>query len=316
GWEDYFTKGYIPYGDTHERTAKTLEYAYDDFCAYQLAKSVGNRFYEQVFARQIYNYRHVFDLEVNFVRRRRADGTWRADFDAVERGGAFAEANRCQCTCSVMHDVIGLSGLIGGEARFNAKLDSFFTMEQRINCGTYGKEIHEMKEMLLANMGQYAHGNQPTQHVPYLYTFSGQPWKTQERVRRVMAELYNATEKGYPGDEDQGQMSSWYVLSALGLYSVCPGTDQYVIGSPVFERATITLEDGKRFTVRAVNNGPENVYIRSARLNGEVYDKNYLTYSDIVAGGELELIMDSTPNYERGTAEESRPFSLTKKRIN
>lgn len=311
GWKEYFTKGYIPYGDIHESTAKTLEYAYDDFCAYQLARACGNQFYESIFARQMYNYRHVFDPQVNFVRGRLADGSWLSPFDPVTWGGPFTEANAWQYTWSVMHDINGLVNLIGGVDRFNAKLDSFFTMEQRIDYGTYKREIHEMREMLLAGMGQYAHGNQPTQHVPYLYCYTGQPWKTQRLVRQVMAKLYNATPQGYPGDEDQGQMSSWYVLSAMGIYSVCPGTDQYVLGSPVFEKATIHLENGKQFVVYARNNGPENVYIRAAWLNGQPYDRNYLHYSDIMQGGELVFDMGAEPNTQRGTDESARPFSLS-----
>jgi len=311
GWEIYFTKGYIPYGDIHESTAKTLEYAYDDFCAYQLAKLTGNKFYEEVYARQMYNYKNVFDTQAGFVRGRLENGEWLADFDPVEWGGPFTEANAWQYTWSVLHDVNGLINLMGGQERFNAKLDSFFTMDQTIKYGSYKQEIHEMKEMLLAKMGQYAHGNQPTQHVSYLYNFSGEPWKAQQRVRMVTSQLYNATEKGYPGDEDQGQMSSWYVLSALGFYSVCPGTDQYVIGSPVFQQATITLENGKQFTIHAKDNNSTNVYIQSAKLNGKLYDKNFITYQDIIAGGELEFQMSDQPNYSRGVAKESRPFSLS-----
>ena len=312
GWEDYFIKGYIPYGDIHESTAKTLEYAYDDFCAYQLAKLTGNTFYENVFARQMYNYKNVFDQNVNFVRGRLADGNWLPDFDPVEWGGPFTEANAWQYTWSVLHDINGLIDLIGGEERFNTKLDSFFTMEQTIKYGSYKQEIHEMREMLLAKMGQYAHGNQPTQHVAYLYNYSGQPWKSQKQVRLVMSNLYNATERGYPGDEDQGQMSSWYVLSALGIYSVCPGTDEYVIGSPLFEKATITLENGKRFVIQAKNNNAENVYIQSAHLNGKLYDKNFIKYEDIMNGGELKFVMGETPKMNRGVSKEARPFSLSK----
>jgi predicted alpha-1,2-mannosidase len=311
GWKDYFTKGYIPYDPIHESTAKTLEYAYDDFCAYQLAKMTDNKFYEEIFARQMYNYRNVFDERVNFVRGRLSNGEWLPDFDPVEWGGPFTEANSWQYTWSVFHDINGLINLIGGEDRFNAKLDSFFTMAQDIKYGTYKQEIHEMREMLLAKMGQYAHGNQPTQHTAYLYNFSGQPWKSQRQVRMVTSRLYNATEKGYPGDEDQGAMSSWYVLSALGFYSVCPGTDEYVIGSPVFRKASITLEDGKVFTVVAKNNSPENVYIQSATLNGEAYDKNFIRYSDIANGGELVFEMGPEPNKTRGIDPSSRPFSLS-----
>lgn len=312
GWKDYFTKGYIPYSeDLHESTAKTLEYAYDDFCAYQLANLTGNEFYKNVYGRQMYNYRNVFDPAVNFVRGRLPNGDWMPNFDPVEWGGAFTEANAWQYTWSVLHDINGLINLVGDEQRFNAKLDSFFTMEQTIKYGSYKQEIHEMREMLLAKMGQYAHGNQPTQHVSYLYNFSGQPWKAQKQVRMVSSQLYNATERGYPGDEDQGQMSSWYVLSALGIYSVCPGTDQYVIGSPVFQKATITLENGKRFVVHAKNNNTENVYIQNAKLNGMNYDKNFITYKDILNGGELEFEMGDKPNYTRGVAKEARPFSLS-----
>lgn len=312
GWEDYFTKGYIPYSeDNHESTAKTLEYAYDDFCAYQLADLTGNEFYKNVYARQMYNYRNVFDPAVNFVRGRLPNGDWIPNFDPVEWGGAFTEANAWQYTWSVLHDINGLINLVGDEKRFNAKLDSFFTMEQTIKYGSYKQEIHEMREMLLAKMGQYAHGNQPTQHVSYLYNFSGQPWKSQKQVRMVTSQLYNATERGYPGDEDQGQMSSWYVLSALGIYSVCPGTDQYVIGSPVFQKATITLENGKRFVINAKQNNAKNVYIQTARLNGVIYDKNFITYKDISEGGELNFEMGDAPNYNRGVAQDSKPFSLS-----
>lgn len=311
GWKAYFTKGYIPYGDIHESTAKTLEYAYDDFCAYQLAKATGNKFYENIFARQMYNYKNVFDPEVNFMRGRLDSGQWREPFDPVEWGGPFTEANAWQYTWSVMHDVNGLINLIGGVDKFNAKLDTFFTMEQRVNYGSYKQEIHEMREMLLSKMGQYAHGNQPTQHVPYLYNFSGQPWKAQKYARMVTSRLYNATEKGYPGDEDQGQMSSWYVLSAMGIYSVCPGTDEYVFGSPVFKKVTISLDNGKTFTIKADNNSPQHIYIQSAALNGAVYDKNFIRYEDLLKGGELHFVMGDKPNYERGISMVSRPFSLS-----
>ena len=245
------------------------------------------------------------------MRGRLANGEWMPDFDPVEWGGAFTEANAWQYTWSVMYDINGLINLIGGVDRFNAKLDSLFTMEQTIKYGSYKQEIHEMREMLLAKMGQYAHGNQPVQHVAYLYNFSGQPWKSQERTRKVMSQLYNASEKGFPGDEDQGGMSSWYVLSALGIYSVCPGTDQYVFGSPVFEKATVKLENGKEFVVIAKNNSPENIYIQSARLNGIPYDRNFIRYEDIIQGGKLEFVMGASPNVNRGVSKEARPFSLS-----
>ncbi|PST82022.1 alpha-mannosidase [Pedobacter yulinensis] len=311
GWKEYFTLGYIAHPEVPEATAKTLEYAYDDFCAWNLARMSGNKFYESVFARQMYNYRQVFDTETGFVRGRKMNGEWQENFDPVEWGGPFAEGNAWQYTWSVFHDIQGLKELMGGNEKFLARLDSFFTRASDFKVGTYGKEIHEMKEMVLAGMGQYAHGNQPVQHVAYLYNYAGQPWKTQERVRKIMDQLYNATEKGFPGDEDQGQMSSWYVLSALGLYSVSPGTDQYVIGSPVFQKASIRLENGKTFTVDAQNNSKENVYIESAVLNGKEHTRNWLSYEEIMNGGTLELKMSASPNTTRGTAPADQPFSLT-----
>lgn len=312
GHEFYFELGYIPQDKVHESAAKTLEYAYDDFCAYNLAKLTGNKFYQNIFARQMYNYKNVFDTTVGFVRGRKSNGEWLPYFDPIEWGGAFTEGNPWQWNWSVFHDIKGLMKLMGGEKAFNEKLDSLFHGSNAVKYGSYKKEIHEMKEMVLGNMGQYAHGNQPVQHASYLYNFSGQPWKTQKQVREVLARLYNATENGYPGDEDQGQMSSWYVISALGLYSVCPGTDEYVIGSPVFQKATVTLENGKKFSVEAVNNSKENVYIQSATLNGQPYTLNFIRYVDINNGGTLRLVMGSQPNRERGTKEEDKPFSLSK----
>ena len=312
GWKDYFTKGFVPLGDVHESTAKTLEYAYDDFCAYNLAKAIGNKYYENIFAKQMMNYKNVYDPTVGFMRGKLSNGNWIPNFDPVEWGGAFTEGNSWQYTWSVFHDPKGLINLMGGEDKFNAKLDTFFNIQPVIvNYGSYKQEIHEMKEMLLAKMGQYAHGNQPVQHVPYLYTYSGLPWKTQRQVRMVTSQLYNATEKGYPGDEDQGQMSSWYVLSAMGIYSVCPGTDQYVIGSPVFKKVTISLDNGKKFVIQADNNSATNVYIQSAKLNGKDFDQNFITYKDIISGGVLHFTMSDKPNKKRGIKNEDKPFSLT-----
>ncbi|GHE35749.1 alpha-1 2-mannosidase [Sphingobacterium griseoflavum] len=311
GWEDYFTKGYVPYGGkVHETTAKTLEYAYNDFCGYQLAKAIGNDYYANIFKRQMFNYRHVWDSKVGFMRGRLADGSWRPDFDPIEWGGPFTEGNSWQYTWSVFHDLGALGNMLGGADKFVAKLDTFFTMHSDFKVGSYGTEIHEMTEMVLANMGQYAHGNQPVQHVAYAYNYAGEPWKTQERVRKIMSQLYNATPKGFPGDEDQGGMSSWYVLSALGLYSVCPGTTEYNIGSPVFEKATIHLENGKKFVIEAENNSAANVYIESASINGKSLDKNYIDIQDILEGGTLKYKMSNRPNTNRGRTKEASPFTI------
>ena len=310
-WKDYYQLGYIPYPESMGSTAQTLEYCYDDFCAYQLAKMTGNKFYEEVFARQIYNYKNVYDPSVGFMRGRKLDGSW-ADFDAFEWGGPYCEGNAWHYNWSVFHDVQGLIDLTGGDERFVAKIDSVFALPGIVKYGTYGTKIHEMLEMELAKMGQYAQGNQPIQHMIYLYSYAGQPWKTQYWIRQVMDRLYNSSENGYPGDEDQGGMSSWYVLSALGIYSVCPGTDEYVLGSPKFRKATITMEDGKKFVIEAKGNSKDNVYIQNATLNGKRHTRNYIHYSDIVNGGVLELQMGNQPEKTRGTAKEDRPFSLRK----
>ena len=311
GFREYFDLGFVPYPQYHESTAKTLEYSYDDFCAYQLARSTGNDFYRNVFERQMMNYRNVFDTTTRFMRGRMKNGEWLPDFDPIEWGGPFTEGNAWQYTWSVFHDIQGLINLMGGEKNFGSKLDSLFTIPPDYKVGTYGTTIHEMTEMVLANMGQYAHGNQPVQHAAYLYNYIRQPWKSQKQVREVMKRLYNATENGFPGDEDQGQTSSWYVLSALGIYSVCPGTDQYVIGSPLFKKATITLENGKKFVIEAKNNSDRHVYIRSATLNGKAHTHNWITYKDIIEGGTLQFEMADTPWKARGIEDADKPFSVS-----
>lgn len=312
GWKEYFQLGYVPYPESMGSVSQTLEYAYDDFCGYQLAKMSGNRFYQDVFARQIYNYRNVFDPLTGFMRGRLHDGRWVEPFDPYVWGGPYCESNAWHYTWSVFHDVQGLINLYGGDEAFTAKMDSVFTVSNRIEPGTYGSVIHEMKEMELAGMGQYAHGNQPIQHLIYLYSYAGQPWKTQYWARRITEKLYNSSERGYPGDEDQGGMSSWYVLSALGIYSVCPGTDEYVIGSPVFEKATITLENGKTFVIEARSNSKTNVYIQSATLNGNPLTRNYIRYGELANGGVMRFEMGDKPNTTRATGKEAAPFSLSK----
>ncbi|NII26079.1 glycoside hydrolase family 92 protein [Pseudoflavitalea sp. X16] len=311
GWKEYYQLGYVPYPEYGEATAKTLEYAYDDFCGYQLANEVKAPFYAGIFAKQMYNYRNVFDSTTGFMRGRNSKGQWLADFDPTEWGGPYTEGCAWHWVWSVFHDVQGLINLLGGEQHFTAKLDSVFTRPNTFKVGTYGRPIHEMTEMAMANMGQYAHGNQPIQHMIYLYNYAGEPWKAQYHAREVMRRLYNATEDGYPGDEDQGQTSSWYVLSALGFYSVCPGTDQYVLGSPLFQKVTITLENGKQLTIKANGNSGENVYIQQATLNGVPYTKNYITHADILNGGVWEFTMGNNPNTARGISHTDKPFSLS-----
>lgn len=311
GWKDYFIYGYVSYPDYREATAKTLEYCYDDWCAMQFAKMTGQPFYEKLFAKQIFNYRNVYDPSVGFMRGRQKDGSWYPDFDPTEWGGPFTEGSAWHYLWSVFHDVQGLIDLTGGDRAFVAKLDSVFSVPNTFKVGTYNRVIHEMAEMEMINMGQYAHGNQPIQHMIYLYNYAGQPWKTQKWARKVMADLYSSTPDGYPGDEDQGQTSSWYVISAMGLYSVCPGTTEYVIGSPVFPKMTIQLENGKKLIIEAENNNAENVYIQSASFDGKPFTKNYLQYEDLMNGGTIRYQMGNTPALNRGVSKEDRPFSIT-----
>ncbi|GAB6121958.1 GH92 family glycosyl hydrolase [Dysgonomonas termitidis] len=312
-WKEYFQLGYVPYPESSGSTAQTLEYAYDDWCGYELARMTGNRFYMDVFERQMYNYRNVFDPTVGFMRGKDKDGKWQEPFDPFVWGGPYCEGNAWHYTWSVFHDVQGLIDMFGGPDKMTAKMDSVFTVPNIIKPGTYGGVIHEMREMELAGMGQYAQGNQPIQHMIYMYSYAGQPWKTQYWARRIMNDLYNHTERGYPGDEDQGGMASWYVLSALGIYAVCPGTDEYVLGSPLFKKATITMEDGKKFVIEASSNSKDNVYVQSVTLNGSPLSKNYITYKDIVNGGTIKYEMGSQPNKSRGTGKDAVPFSLSKK---
>lgn len=312
GWKDYFTLGYIPYPEGGlGATAKTLEYAYDDFCAYQLARETHNSLYEEVFARQMYNYRNVFDTVSRFVRGRRLDGSWDKDFNPYEWGGPFVEGNAWHYTWSVFQDVQGLIDLMGGDKAFSAKLDAVFTAPDSVAVGTYRDTIHEMREMVTAGMGQYAQGNEPIEHMIYLYDYAGAPWKTQIHIREAMRHLYNETENGYPGDEDEGQLSSWYVLGAMGLYSVCPGTDQYVIGSPLFKKITLHLENGRKFIIQADDNSDTHVYISKAWLNGKPYGHNWITYQDLTRGGTLEFQMADHPAFQRGVQPADRPFSLS-----
>ena len=311
GVKEYQELGYVPTQNYGEATAKTLEYCYDDFCAMQVAKLMGDKANEEFFKKTIFNYKNVYDASTRFMRGRLKDGSWMPGFDPESWGGAFIEGCAWHYHWSVFHDVQGLMNLMGGDKNFNAKLDSVFTVPNTFKVGTYGHEIHEMTEMAMINMGQYAHGNQPIQHMPFLYTYSGQPWKTQQWARTIMDKLYNSGPDGYCGDEDQGQMSSWYVISAMGLYSVCPGTDQYVIGSPVFPKMKIHLENGKTITITANNNSTKSPYIQSATLNGKAFTRNWISYSDLMKGAVIQYEMSDQPNTSRGIGREDRPFSVS-----
>lgn len=307
GFKSYDKSGYVAFEETSDSTAKTLEYAYDDFCASVLARAAGRNAEADAFQKNAMNYTNVFDTATRFARGRKANGDWCEPFDPIEWGGAFVEGNAWQWTWSVMHDVPGLIQLMGGDAAFTGKLDTLLSMGSAVNTGTYHTMIHEMWEMVAQNMGQYAHCNEPCHHVLYLYNYAGQPWKTQFRVRQVMNQLYQSTPDGLCGDEDTGQTSAWYVLSALGIYPVCPGDPNYAIGSPLFKQATISRPHQQPFVISAPNNGPQRPYIHAATLNGQPWNKVYLSHEKIAQGGKIEFDMVSAPDYKWGVSPENRP---------
>ncbi|MDF7815000.1 GH92 family glycosyl hydrolase [Hymenobacter sp. YC55] len=313
GVEYYNKLGYVPYDvKINENAARTLEYAYDDFTIYQLAKALNKPKKEiDLYAKRSQNYRNLFDKESGLMRGKNQDGKFQKPFSPFKWGDAFTEGNSLHYTWSVFHDIQGLMNLMGGKKKFVATLDTVFKLPPVFDDSYYGGTIHEIREMQIANMGNYAHGNQPIQHMPYLYNYAGQPWKTQYWVREVMNRLYLPTSDGYCGDEDNGQTSAWYVFSALGFYPVCPGTDQYVLGAPLFPKATLHLPSGKDIVLNASNNSSENRYVNQLTVNGKVYDKNYLTHEELLKGATLDFDMAATPNKTRGTKPDAAPFSVS-----
>lgn len=315
GHEYYNELGYVPYDvKINENAARTLEYAYADFCIWELAKSLKRPEGEiALFAKRNQNYRNLFDHETKLMRGKNKAGDFQKPFNPYKWGDAFTEGNSWHYTWSVFHDINGLSKLMGGNAAFAQKLDSVFILPPVFDESYYGFVIHEIREMQIMNMGQYAHGNQPIQHMPYLYNYAGQPWKSQYWIRQIMDKLYQPTPDGYCGDEDNGQTSAWYVFSALGFYPVCPGTTQYVIGSPLFKKMTMTFENGKKLTINAPNNGTQQVYVDQVTLNGKLHNLNYLEHHTLQQGGILDFKMSAQPNQTRGTQASSFPYSFSGK---
>ena len=314
GYKYYNELGYVPYDvGIRDNASRTLEYAYDDWCIYQMGRKLGRPKEElELYRQRSLNYKKTFNKDFNMMSGRNKDGTFPSNFKPESWWDAFTEGNSWHYTWSVFHDVQGLVGLMGGEEPFVRKLDSVFTMPPTFGNNEKPKElVHEMREMQVVNMGQYAHGNQPIQHMIYLYNYAGQPWKAQYWVRETMDKLYEATADGYCGDEDNGQTSAWFVLSSMGFYSVCPGANEYVLGSPLFKKVSIKLENGNKIVIKAPNNDPKNRYIKSLKLNGKTYSKNYLDHEDLVKGATLNFTMSSEPNKKRGTKKSSYPYSLS-----
>ncbi|MEA5141919.1 GH92 family glycosyl hydrolase [Arcicella rigui] len=314
GVKYYNQLGYVPYDvKINENAARTLEYAYDDFCISELAKAL-KRPQEEIdrFAKRSQNYKNLFDPSTKLMRGKNQDGTFQTPFNPFKWGDAFTEGNSWHYTWSVFHDINGLSNLMGGSKGFSKMLDSVFVVPPVFDDSYYGFVIHEIREMQIMNMGNYAHGNQPIQHMIYLYNYAGEPWKTQYWIREVMNKMYQPTPDGYCGDEDNGQTSAWYVFSALGFYPVTPATDQYVLGTPLFKKVTLSLENGKKITINAPENNEQNKYIQSVKFNGASYSKNWLSHKKLTEGATIDFKMSISPNKQRGVNPADFPFSFSK----
>ena len=313
GHEYYNKLGYVPYDvKINENAARTLEYAYNDWCIYQIAKDLGRPKKElDLYAKRAMNYKNLFDKETKLMRGKNKDGNFMTPFSPLKWGDAFTEGNSWHYTWSVFHDPQGLIDLMGGRKEFITMLDSVFAVPPVFDDSYYGQVIHEIREMQIMNMGNYAHGNQPIQHMIYLYNYAGEPWKAQYWLRQVMDRMYTPTPDGYCGDEDNGQTSAWYVFSALGFYPVAPGTTQYVLGAPLFKKATLHFENGKSLVVNAPENSDKNIYIESMSFNGKNYTKNYLEHFELLKGGVLDIKMGDEPNMNRGVSPEDFPYSFS-----
>ena len=313
GWEYYDSLGFVPCNvGINENAARTLEYAYDDWCIYTFGKALGKSEEELApYAKAALNYRKLYDPEYKLMVGKNLDGTFERPFSPLKWGGNFTEGNSLHYTWSVFHDPQGLIDLMGGDNEYVSMLDSIFTIPPLFDDSYYGRPIHEIREMQVMNMGNYAHGNQPIQHMLYMYDWAGQPWKAQQHVREVMDKFYNSNFDGYCGDEDNGQTSAWYVFSALGFYPVCPSSDEYAIGTPLFKKVTVNLPNGKNILLEAPENSCENFYIDGIKLDGKSWSKNYFKHEDLSDGARITYSMSPTPNTSRGTAPEDRPYSFS-----
>ena len=318
GFEYYNKLGYVPYDvNINENVARTLEYAYDDWCIYRLGKAMGkSKKALEPFKKRAMNYRNVFDPTVKMMRGRLKNGQFQSPFSPYKWGDAFTEGNSWHWTWCVFHDPNGLINLMGGREMFNRMMDSVFVVPPIFDDSYYGQVIHEIREMQVMDMGNYAHGNQPIQHMPYLYDWSGQPWKAQWHIRDIMDKLYNANPDGYCGDEDNGQTSAWFVFSALGFYPVCPGSGEYAIGTPYFKHVVLHMPEGKTVTIDAPKCSEVNRYIDAMTVNGLSWNVNYLKLSDLKKGGKIVFNMSSQPNISRGITAEAAPYSMSALNVN
>jgi len=306
GLDQYMKYGFVPIDLENEGASKTLEYAYDDWTIAQMAIALGKDAEYSSFIKRAENYKHIFEDASLFMRARNSDGSFRKPFEPLyaQYGGDYTEGNAWQYSWYVPHDVQGLIDLMGGEELFVKRLDSLFVIEG-------DEEKLGDVEDIAGLIGQYAHGNEPSQHIAYLYNYAGKPWKTQERIHQIMNNLFDNSPYGICGNEDCGQMSAWYIFSSMGFYPVCPGSLEYVIGSPCITAATLNLENGNVFKMKAIDLDEENIYIQSATLNGNLLDRSFIRHEEIMSGGELIFMMGAMPNKQWATGEGARPYSMS-----
>jgi predicted alpha-1,2-mannosidase len=301
--------GYVPYDKISTAASNTLEYSYDDWTIWNTARLAGNDAVAKEFAPRALYYRNVFDLDLGFCRPKYKDGSFKKDFDIMQTvGEGFIEGNSLNFTFHVPQDVYGAMTLMGGEKKFISALDELFYNDLPEYAYADNEDI--TKDCLI---GGYVHGNEPSHHIPYLYAWTSQPWKTQYWMREIINRMYRPEIRGLGGNDDCGQMSAWYIFGVLGFYPVCPGSDQYVIGAPFFKEVSIQLPNGKSLTVKAPKVSDKNRYVKKVLLNGKEYSKLYLTHADLLAGGVLEFDMASKPNKARGQKPADKPYSMTGK---
>lgn len=303
---DYYIKyGFIPSNIKKESISCLLEFAYDDWCIARMAQEMGKEDVYRKYIERSQNYINVFDGSTKFFRGKRMDGNWETSFNPFEVGRSYTEATAWQYRFSVPYDVNGMVQLFGGKEKFITALDSIFIADPN---------VHGDLADITGLIGQYAHGNEPSHHIAYLYDYVGQPWKTQEMTRHLLDEMYQPTPGGISGNEDCGQMSAWYILSGLGIYSVCPGSNEFALTTPLFEKAVLKLANGKRLTLLA-NDPKKNIYIHKVELNGKQIDTNFITYAQLMEGGELRFTLSDKPDKSRGISEEASPYSYTKEKV-
>ncbi|MBR5563813.1 MAG: GH92 family glycosyl hydrolase [Bacteroidales bacterium] len=311
GLGEYMELGYVPMDKVSTAASTTLEYAYDDWTIYSAAKKAGREDIAQEYMKRALYYRNIYDRELGFARPRYSDGSFKKDFDVLQtHGEGFIEGNSWNFSFHVPFDVNGLMTLMGGEKVFVKRLDDLFGMH-------LPEEYYAANEDITIDclVGGYVHGNEPSHHVPYLYAWTSQPWKTQYWLRDIMNRMYRNDIRGLGGNDDCGQMSAWYIFSAMGFYPVCPGSDQYVLGAPYMPYIKLDLSNGKSLVIKAEGVSDRNRYVKALYMNGKKYDKTYVTHEDILAGGEWEFVMDAKPNKKRGVSADAKPYSLTELEI-